>query len=159
RHRAADNVADCRRAGLRVTGGAGAIRMPGVESGQPLPPGAGFAGQGKMMTRFSFVLVLLCVLDSAALSPPVARAGEDEAPAWIRSARSGPWSAPATWQGGKTPPAGARVQIRAGDVVTYDLDSDRAIRAIHVAGTLTFARDRTTRLDVGLIKIEAGDEA
>src|SRR5262249_4369553 len=33
------------------------------------------------------------------------------------------------------------------------------IRTIHVAGTLSFARDKTTRLDVGLIKIQAGDEA
>jgi hypothetical protein len=33
------------------------------------------------------------------------------------------------------------------------------IRSIHVAGRLTFARDRDTRLDVGLIKIQAGDDA
>src|SRR5262249_24133598 len=63
------------------------------------------------------------------------------------------------WQGGVVPPAGSRVQVRAGHVITYDLDSGRAIRAIHIAGTLSFARDRTTRLDVGLIKIQAGDDA
>jgi hypothetical protein len=40
----------------------------------------------------------------------------------------------------------------------YDQSSDQPIRAIHVAGTLTFARDRGTRLDVGLIKIQPGDE-
>jgi hypothetical protein len=51
------------------------------------------------------------------------------------------------------------VQIRTGHTVTYDRSSDEAIRTIHVAGTLTFARDRTTRLDVGLIKIQAGDAA
>jgi hypothetical protein len=50
------------------------------------------------------------------------------------------------------------VQIRTGHTVTYDLNSDRVIRSIHVAGTLTFARDRDTRLDVGLIKIQAGDD-
>jgi hypothetical protein len=33
------------------------------------------------------------------------------------------------------------------------------LRSIHVAGTLTFARDRNTRLNVGLIKIQAGDDA
>jgi hypothetical protein len=43
--------------------------------------------------------------------------------------------------------------------VSYDLKSDAVIRSIHVAGTLTFARDRDTRLDVGLIKIQAGEEA
>jgi uncharacterized protein (TIGR03067 family) len=77
----------------------------------------------------------------------------------VRSAGSGPWSAPQTWEGGKVPAAGARVQVRAGHTVTYDVKSDAVIRSVHVAGTLTFARDRDTRLDVGLIKIQAGDDA
>jgi uncharacterized protein (TIGR03067 family) len=81
------------------------------------------------------------------------------APTLIRSARSGPWSSPGTWEGKKVPGAGARVQVRAGHTVTYDVASERVIRSIHVAGTLTFARDRDTRLDVGLIKIQAGDDA
>ncbi len=41
----------------------------------------------------------------------------------------------------------------------YDVDSERSIRLIHVAGTLRFATDRDTRLDVGLIKIQAGNDA
>jgi hypothetical protein len=77
----------------------------------------------------------------------------------VRSARSGPWSAPATWEGGKVPTAGARVQVRAGHTVTYDLKSDRVIRSIHIAGTLNFARAKDTRLDVGLIKIQPGADA
>jgi hypothetical protein len=88
-----------------------------------------------------------------------AQHGGREAPAWIRSVKSGSWSDAATWQGGKIPPAGARVQIRPGHTVTYDMNSDKAIRTIHIAGTLRFARDRTTQLDVGLIKIQAGNEA
>jgi hypothetical protein len=76
----------------------------------------------------------------------------------IRSQHDGAWSAPGTWEGGAVPRAGARVQIRSGHTVTYDLCSDQAIRSIHVAGTLTFATDRTTRLDVGLIKVQAGDD-
>jgi hypothetical protein len=84
--------------------------------------------------------------------------GKDAGPI-VRSARSGPWSAPATWEGGKVPTAGAKVQIRTGHTVTYDLKSDRVIRSIHVAGTLTFARDKDTRLDVGLIRIQPGEEA
>src|SRR5437588_473689 len=75
-----------------------------------------------------------------------------------RSAKSGPWSAPATWEGGKVPGAGARVLIRTGHRVVYDLKSDRAIRAVNVAGTLSFAPDRDTRLDVGLLKIQPGEE-
>jgi hypothetical protein len=86
------------------------------------------------------------------------RSSNDAAPP-IRTAKSGPWSAPATWEGAKVPSAGARVQVRAGHTVTYDLRSDQVIRSIHVAGTLTFARDKDTRLDVGLIKIQAGDDA
>ena len=56
-----------------------------------------------------------------------------DAPAWIRSAKSGLWSDAATWEGGKVPPTGSRVQVRTGHAVTYDLNSDQAIRAIHVA--------------------------
>lgn len=77
----------------------------------------------------------------------------------IRSARSGPWSAATTWEANAMPSAGARVQIRTGHVVTYDVASDAIIRSIHVAGTLTFARDRNTALNVGLIKIQTADDA
>ncbi|MSQ96570.1 MAG: hypothetical protein EXR98_18750 [Gemmataceae bacterium] len=60
----------------------------------------------------------------------------------VRSAQSGLWSAPASWEGGKVPNAGARVQIRPGHRIVYDLNSDQAIRGIHVAGTLSFATDK-----------------
>jgi hypothetical protein len=49
--------------------------------------------------------------------------------------------------------------VRAGHTVTYDADSEQPIRSIHVAGTLRFDPDRDTRLVVGLIKIQAGDDA
>src|SRR5947209_2061623 len=88
-----------------------------------------------------------------------AAADAPEGPRLIRSARSGPWSAPATWEGGKVPPAGSRVQVRTGHTVAYDLKSDQVIRSIHVAGTLRFPHDRDTWLDVGLIKIQPGDNA
>jgi hypothetical protein len=112
------------------------------------------------MTNCLFIQVLLaCLLGTIAMQPLAAQQKGDEAPAWIRSAQSGSWSEATTWQGGKVPPAGARVQIRAGHAVTYDLHSDQAIRTVHVAGTLSFARDKTTRLDVGLLRIQAGDDA
>ncbi|WP_367873104.1 G8 domain-containing protein [Luteolibacter sp. Populi] len=76
----------------------------------------------------------------------------------IRSARSGAWSDKATWDGGAVPYAGDRVQIRGGHQVIYDTDSDAAIHVIHIAGALRFAPDRDTRLCVGLIRIEAGEE-
>ena len=82
-----------------------------------------------------------------------------EEPSLIRSVASGRWSEASTWQNGKVPAAGARVQVRTGHVVIYDVKTEGAIRSIHVAGTLKFDPDRDTRLDVGLIKIQAGDDA
>jgi hypothetical protein len=111
-----------------------------------------------------YVAVILAVgvalgVGRAVLRQAAAAGPAEAAPPVVRSARSGPWSAPATWEKGQRPTAGARVQIRPGHTVTYDLKSEQVIRSIHVAGTLTFARDRDTRLDVGLIKIQAGKEA
>lgn len=77
----------------------------------------------------------------------------------VRSAKSGAWSARETWEGGVLPGEGARVLIRSEHIVTYDIVSDRAIRMIQVAGTLDFARDRDTRLDVGLLKVQRGEDA
>jgi hypothetical protein len=76
----------------------------------------------------------------------------------IRSAKSGPWSDGATWQGGAVPAPGSKVLVRPGHTVLYDVVSDQAIRSIHVGGNLRFATDRNTRLDVGLIKIQPGEE-
>jgi hypothetical protein len=105
------------------------------------------------------VLGVVCAAVAALHGEPKKDGPGPAAPGLIRSARSGPWSAPDTWEGGKVPATGARVQVRAGHTVTYDLSSDRVIRSVHVAGTLTFARDRDTRLDVGLIKIQPGEDA
>src|SRR2546425_1218580 len=77
--------------------------------------------------------------------------------AWLRSAKSGTWSAPATWEGGNVPGAGARVHIRPGHAVLYDVDVPPVLRAVNVGGTLTFARDRNTRMDVGLLRVAPGD--
>jgi hypothetical protein len=77
----------------------------------------------------------------------------------LRSVKSGAWSEPATWDAGRVPGEGDRVQVREGHVVRYDRVSDQAIRSIHVAGTLEFARDRDTKLEVGLIKVQPGDDA
>jgi len=55
----------------------------------------------------------------------------------MRSARSGRWSEPATWEGGKVPTHNAKVQIRAGHAILYDAKSLELIRTIHVAGMQT----------------------
>ncbi len=108
------------------------------------------------MARRTFV-VLSSALALLALAVPSAFGNPP--PEVIRSARSGSWSASDTWEGGKVPPAGARVQVRQGHTVRYDCRTEQTIRSIHVAGVLTFAPDRDTRLNVGLIKIQPGDDA
>jgi hypothetical protein len=109
----------------------------------------------------SAVLIVAVVLATSpsVVSSNLATADEPAKVELTRSARSGPWSAADTWEGGKVPAAAARVQIRSGHRVLYDVQSDDAIRSIHVAGTLAFAADRDTKLNVGLIKIQAGDDA
>jgi hypothetical protein len=95
----------------------------------------------------------------AALPIPVLQSSAAELPLLVRSVRSGPWSSADTWEGGTVPKAGARVQIQSGHAVVYDLNSDRLIRSVHIAGTLSFATDKDTVLNVGLIKIQPGDDA
>ena len=96
------------------------------------------------------LLAIFCVTDfSTALAADNAEV--------IRSANSGKWSAADTWAGGKVPATGARVHVLAGHTVAYDVSSEAVIRTINVAGTLSFARDRSTLLNVGLLKIEASD--
>ncbi|MCE9525007.1 MAG: G8 domain-containing protein [Planctomycetales bacterium] len=80
-------------------------------------------------------------------------------PAVVRSAKSGFWSNGATWEGGQTPANGVKVQIRPEHTVTYDVKAadEMVIRSLHIAGTLSFATDKSTQLNVGLLKIEATD--
>jgi hypothetical protein len=49
--------------------------------------------------------------------------------------------------------------VRQGHTVIYDSQAVAPIRSIHVAGVLRFDPARDTRLDVGLIKIQFGDDA
>jgi hypothetical protein len=75
-----------------------------------------------------------------------------------RSAHSGNWSDPATWEGGKAPAAGQNVQVRPGHVVIYDVQNEAALRTVHVAGTLRFSREKSTLLAVGLLKVTPGEQ-
>jgi hypothetical protein len=87
-----------------------------------------------------------------ATAPPV------PGPTTVMSAKSGPWSSKGTWDAGRIPKAGDRVVVRAGHHVGYDVDSREVIRLVQVAGTLEFAADRNTRLEVGLLTITASEE-
>ncbi len=87
-----------------------------------------------------------------------AKSKPDDFSGVIRSVKNGRWSEAATWEKGVVPGANAKVQIRPGHTVTYDVKSDEVIRGIHVGGTLTFARDKDTLLNVGLILIQSGEK-
>ncbi len=110
-----------------------------------------------MLSHLRFVLPMLACL--FVVSPLVAAEPEKPTVRVIHSVKSGRWSQPATWDGGKVPGTGDKVQVQTGHTVTYDVKSEAVVRSIHVAGTLAFAGDRDTRLDVGLIKIQPGDDA
>jgi hypothetical protein len=98
------------------------------------------------MRSIAIPLLFLCITLAGAAETQI-----------IRSTGSGRWSDRATWEGGHVPYAGDKVQIRTGHEVIYDVDSDAAIRVVHVAGALRFAPDRDTRLCVGLLRVEPGE--
>lgn len=91
-------------------------------------------------------------------SQPCLAAAEGTESAIVTSIKSGSWSDPTVWSDGHTPSTGDRVLVRQGHDVLYDVDSSDVIRVVKVAGTLRFATDRNTRLDVGLLRVEAGEE-
>ena len=106
----------------------------------------------------SFGLILLCMWclcrTSLAADPPASTPVK-----LIRSVQSGAWSSAATWEGQEVPGHGVQVQVRPGHTVTYDVQAPESlvIRALFIAGTVSFATDKSTQLNVGLIKIEASD--
>ncbi|MEM8504521.1 MAG: G8 domain-containing protein [Cyanobacteria bacterium P01_D01_bin.1] len=65
--------------------------------------------------------------------------------------RSGAWSNPSTWQGGRVPNQGATVLIDKGTTVTYDQMSDAEIKTIAIKGNLKFATGKDTQLKVETI--------
>jgi hypothetical protein len=77
--------------------------------------------------RWSWAVVAIC-LSAAETDSPELHAADKEAPTVIRSAKSGPWLAPGTWEGGKVPAAGARVMVRRGHAVLYDIKAAQPIR-------------------------------
>jgi hypothetical protein len=72
----------------------------------------------------------------------------------IRSVKDGKWSEAATWQPARVPAAGDRVLVSAGTTIEYDVARQDVMRLIQVVGTLSFARDRDTELNVALLKVQ-----
>ncbi len=76
----------------------------------------------------------------------------------LRSAKDGNWLDPKTWTPARVPKAGDRVLVTRGTKVLYDVADKSVIRMVQVVGSLTFARDRNTELNVGLLKVQNSDE-
>lgn len=104
------------------------------------------------------LLLAALTLWSMSLVDRAAMAVLPPAPTVIRSQQSGPWSDAMTWEQQQLPQAGQSVQIRPGHTVIYDVNSTAVIRALHIGGRLEFSRDVSTRLECGLIKIQAGED-
>jgi hypothetical protein len=75
----------------------------------------------------------------------------------IQSVQDGKWSDPKTWKPARVPGQGDRVLVSRGTRVEYDVKSPDVIRLIQVVGTLQFARDRSTELNVGILTIQHTD--
>ena len=73
----------------------------------------------------------------------------------VKTIQSGNWSSPQVWNNGQIPVASDNVLIDSGHVVLYDMDSNDAIRLIHIRGKLEFSRTVNTNLVVGMIVISA----
>ena len=81
----------------------------------------------------------------------------DPARLTVRSAQSGAWSNPATWQGGQVPTATTIVRIVAGHTVTIN-DTSAVAYTVAVDGKLTFAANTVnTRLKVTNLQVMAGE--
>ena len=75
----------------------------------------------------------------------------------VRSVASGDWSDAKIWKPERVPKAGDRVLGSPGTVVRFEVRRTPVIRLVQVAGTLRFARDRSTELNVALLKVQAGN--
>src|SRR5215204_1886383 len=74
----------------------------------------------------------------------------------VRSAQSGAWSNPATWQGGQVPTGNQIVRIVLGHTVTID-DTAAVAYTLAVDGKLAFAANINTRLKVTNLQVMAGE--
>lgn len=75
----------------------------------------------------------------------------------VRSVADGKWSDAKTWQPARVPGDDDRVLISRGTTVQYDVASKAVIRLIQVVGTLDFARDHDTELNVAILKVQNSD--
>jgi len=70
----------------------------------------------------------------------------------------GDWSDPGTWANGRVPGSEAKVLIRDGVSVTYDMDSNAALKTVRVDGDLTWSTDQNTHMRVETIVTSHGSK-
>jgi hypothetical protein len=76
----------------------------------------------------------------------------------IRSVRDGKWSEADTWRPARVPGKGDRVLVARGTRVEYDAKSEAVVRLVQVVGTLAFARDCDTELNVAVLTVQHSEE-
>jgi len=72
--------------------------------------------------------------------------------------RSGDWSDPDTWEGGRVPGAEAKVHIPEDLEIVYDVESDTPLHTVRVDGILTWARQQDTTMVVETIVSTHGSQ-
>ena len=76
----------------------------------------------------------------------------------IQSVNNGNWSDAKTWKPARIPGKNDRVLVARGTQVEYDVKSKDVIRLLQVVGTLDFARDCDTELNVGILTVPHTEE-
>jgi hypothetical protein len=76
----------------------------------------------------------------------------------VQSARNGKWSDPDMWKPAQVPKAGDRVKINREHTVLYDAESKDVLRLVQIVGTLRFARDRDTLMNVAVLKVQNSED-
>ena len=127
-------------------------------------PRARTRGFGILHHRLSSIASLLVIIAAIGAAPAAATTLPDSIPdfsldttrAAVRSAKSGAWSNPATWQGGQIPTSNNVVRILTGHTVTVD-DTSATAYTVAVDGKLAFATSVNTRLKVTNLQVMAGE--
>lgn len=106
---------------------------------------------------FSTLMLIVSLVQGATEGAKHAHDDHQHVEFSIRSVQNGRWSDASTWKPARVPKSGDRVLIARGTRVEYDVISKNLVRLVQVAGTLEFARNRDTELNVGLLTIQHSD--
>jgi hypothetical protein len=112
------------------------------------------------MGRRAFFAIPVAVVASSLMAAQAVSAEHDHGEHIhfsVTSVKDGNWSDAATWKPARVPKSGDRVLVSRGTHVRFDVKEKAVVRLVQVVGTLEFARDRDTELNVGLLTIQHTD--